>query len=230
MIRREVKGEASRNYLLLVEGKNDQHVIWSLLEHYNVPALFEVKSIDGISKLSGVFQDKVIRLLEAFEVELTTIVEGQLGMIVDADTDLSARWQSLSDILTSFGYNSVPKNPIPGGTIIEQDEKPIVGIWIMPDNKIPGMLEDFVSFLRPRNDLLWPMVEEAVQKVKTIEETRRFHNAYESKALIHTWLAWQKEPGKPMGQAITARYLDANAPHAQQLIAWIRKLFALESA
>jgi hypothetical protein len=37
----------------------------------------------------------------------------------------------------------------------------------------------------------------------------------------------QEEPEKPMGQAITARYLDADAPHVQELIAWIRKLFEL---
>ncbi len=40
---------------------------------------------------------------------------------------------------------------------------------------------------------------------------------------------WQEEPGKPMGQAITKRYLDATAPQAQQLIRWIRKLFDLET-
>ncbi len=68
-----------------------------------------------------------------------------------------------------------------------------------------------------------------MQKVKVIiEEDRRFRDVYESKAHIHTWLAWQKEPGKPLGQAITARYLDADAPHAQQLMDWIRKLFDLE--
>ncbi|MGH2495980.1 MAG: DUF3226 domain-containing protein [Ktedonobacteraceae bacterium] len=71
---------------------------------------------------------------------------------------------------------------------------------------------------------------EAVLKVKMLEEDYRFRNAHESKARIHTWLAWQKEPGKPMGQAITARYLDADALHARQLIAWIRKLFDLELA
>jgi hypothetical protein len=51
-----------------------------------------------------------------------------------------------------------------------------------------------------------------------------------SEACIHTWLAWQKEPGKPMGVAITARYLDATTSHAQQLISWIRRLFDLEQA
>jgi hypothetical protein len=30
-----------------------------------------------------------------------------------------------------------------------------------------------------------------------------------------------------MGQAITKRYLDADAPHAQKLVAWLRNLFVL---
>jgi hypothetical protein len=33
-----------------------------------------------------------------------------------------------------------------------------------------------------------------------------------------------------MGQAITKHYLDAEAPHAQEVISWIRKLFDLGSA
>ena len=85
--------------------------------------------------------------------------------------------------------------------------------------KAPFSLEDY------KKDL-----DVVQKKVKKLEEARRFRNVHESKARIHTWLAWQKELGKPMGQAITARYLDANALHAQQLIAWIRDLFDLESA
>ena len=50
------------------------------------------------------------------------------------------------------------------------------------------------------------------------------------KAQLHTWLAWQEQPGTPLGLAITNRYLDANAPHAQKLMDWIRQLFDLESA
>ncbi len=32
-----------------------------------------------------------------------------------------------------------------------------------------------------------------------------------------------------MGQAITKRYLNADESHAQKLIAWIRRLFELET-
>ena len=130
-------------------------------------------------------------------------------------------------LLLVEGKNDQHETPTPGGTIIQQSGKPTVGIWIMPDNKIAGMLEDFVGLLRPKDDLLWPLAADAVRKVKALEEQYRFRDALESKARIHTWLAWQKEPGKPMGQAITARYLDAEAPHARELITWIRRLFEL---
>jgi hypothetical protein len=98
----------------------------------------------------------------------------------------------------------------------------------MPDNRVPGMMEDFISFLVPSGDLLWPLAVDVLQRV--IETNRRFPPTHKPKALIHTWLAWQRKPGTPTGRAITNRYLDANAPHAQQLMDWIRQLFDLESA
>jgi hypothetical protein len=87
--------------------------------------------------------------------------------------------------------------------------------------------DDAQVFFHP-GDILWPMAQDIVQQV--IAKDRRFPQTQEMKANIHTWLAWQEEPGKPMGQAITKRYLKANAPHAEKLIDWIRQLFDLGSA
>ena len=100
-----------------------------------------------------------------------------------------------------------------------------MGIWLMPNNTLAGMLEDFVSFLVRPDDALWPFAGESVQQVMALE--RRFPEQHVMKSRIHTWLAWQEEPGSPFGLAITRRYLDADALHAQQLIAWIRLLFDL---
>ena len=47
----EVRREEIQNNLLLVEGENDQHVVWSLLEHYKVPERFEVMDKKGIENL-----------------------------------------------------------------------------------------------------------------------------------------------------------------------------------
>lgn len=77
----------------------------------------------------------------------------------------------------------------------------------------------------PEDDTLWPLAEDVVRKV--IATDRKFRLSYTSKALLHIWLAWQEEPGGPMGQAITKRYLNANAPYAQELMSWIRQLFEI---
>ena len=73
--------------------------------------------------------------------------------------------------------------------------------------------------------LLESLAEEVTQKVEAQE--CRFRSTYRSKAKIYSWLAWQGEPGKPLGQAITARYLDADEPHAQKFAGWVRQLFNL---
>jgi len=138
MRKSDVRSEEIQSNLLLVEGENDQHVVWSLLKHYKVPQRFEVVEKNGIDNL-----------LEAFEGELIRIVDGKVGVIIDADVNLSNRWQSLQSILVSAGYSLIPEHPVVDGTVIRQEKKPIVGIWLMPDNTIPGMLEDFVGFLRP---------------------------------------------------------------------------------
>lgn len=44
--------------------------------------------------------------------------------------------------------------------------------------------------------------------------------------MIHTWLAWQDDPGTPLGQAITKRYLDAEGPHVAAFLSWLTRLFA----
>ncbi len=88
------------------------------------------------------------------------------------------------------------------------------------------MNKSVVKVDKPQNYLLVEGKDDILQKV--VEQDCRFRSTYRIKAKIHTWLAWQKEPGKPLGQAITATYFDANAPHAQELIDWIRRLFIPE--
>jgi hypothetical protein len=89
------------------------------------------------------------------------------------------------------------------------------------------MLEDFCRFLVPDDDLLWETAEGAVQQA--IELDRRFPEVHMTKAQLHAWLAFQEVPGRPIGQAITKKYLDPQASHAQHFIQWIRLLFEIEA-
>ena len=206
---------ASKN-ILLVEGKDDEHVFYHLLTYHKIPERFRIKDKNGVSNL-----------LETLEVELQGSELERLGIVVDADTNLASRWQSLRDILSALGY-PMPATPDRNGTIIEQKDWPVVGIWLMPNNTLPGMLEDFMGYLIPSEDRLWKRAVDSVQHIP--EEERRFLPAHQSKANIHTWLAWQDDPGTPLGLSITKRYLDANVPLVHQLMNWIRRLFDLHES
>ncbi len=93
------------------------------------------------------------------------------------------------------------------------------------------MLEDFLQFLVPNgeNNQLLKIARSTVNNLPKQDELpepeQKFAIGHESKAMIHTWLAWQKTPGKPFGTAITARFLDGNAPEAILLVDWLRRLY-----
>lgn len=199
---------------LLVEGRDDERVLEHICDSRGIP-LPNIMSYGGVS-----------RLKEAFPYELTTSREegDVVGVVIDADSDLCARWESVRDRLVKVGYRDVPNAPDPNGTIVDPPDNsllPRAGVWIMPDNKTPGILEDFLQYLIPKSDALF---DHAVNSVDSLPE-QRFSDNDRPKAFIHTWLAWQKEPGRPYGTAITARFLDPDLPQADVLALWLKRLF-----
>jgi hypothetical protein len=195
---------------LLVEGPDDQGVVLAMLAHCRIENVY-VGHREGYDTL----RRKLRSLLDSPG-------RTHFGVIVDADEDLAARWRSVCDVLRPMGY-ALPDAPEPEGTICEAPFKPRLGLWLMPDNLHPGMVEDFVSALAPSNDALLDRARESVAGIPL--ESRRFKPTYRIKAEIHTWLAWQEEPGRPMGQAITKTFLDANSALAVPFRMWLSRLF-----
>ena len=201
--------------ILLVEGKDDEHVLKHICGNRGVSHLDEVKPLGDARKL---IQNIPVQIKASSE-------EGDVvGVVIDADTNLDARWQSIRERLIRIGYRNVPTLPDPRGTVLDPPAEsllPKAGIWIMPDNKTPGILEDFLRFLVPGPDALFDHVTTSVDSIPD----RRFTENDKPKAVIHSWLAWQEEPGLPYGTAITARFLDPNVRQADALVSWLQRLF-----
>ncbi|HEX9990858.1 MAG TPA: DUF3226 domain-containing protein [Chloroflexia bacterium] len=213
--------------MLLVEGQDDVHVFVHLAAYHQIPVKEPGVDYEIPSPAIKVRDENGIEnLLTNLPVHLKGSGIERLGVVIDADTNLQGRWESFRNKLIGSGYDKsrVPRAPAPDGTIITQEGYPIVGIWIMPDNKVPGSLEDFIKFLVPQDDLLWSRAEECVAQIPT--EERHFSTIHLIKAHVHTWLAWQEQPGQRMGQAINSKYLDPDAEHARRFVAWVRRLFA----
>ena len=202
--------------ILMVEGPDDEHVLKHICGNRGVPHLDEVRPHGGAPEL-----------LQRIPVQLRLSEERDVvGVVIDADTDLDARWRSIRDRLVQIGYQDVPAQPDPNGTVLEPPSGsflPKAGIWIMPDNTANGNLENFLRFLVPRPNALF---EHAVSSVSNIPPTRLFSQLDERKAVMHTWLAWQEEPGRPYGTAITARYLNPDVPQVDLLVSWLERLFS----
>lgn len=200
---------------LLVEGKDDLHVVAHIVKNHSLEDNFEIIDCEGV--------DNVADNLIAYINKRVQVI----GIVVDADEQLDSRWESLSNTLLQQGY-TVPKEIDPNGTIISAvGRNPRIGIWLMPDNKQePGMLEHFVATLIPPDDLLKPVAWEILNRLET-DKLTKYKPVHASKALIHTWLAWQEDPGTPMGLAITKTYLDHNTVLCEQFAKWLNALFSV---
>lgn len=208
------------NKILLVEGKDDEHVIYAIRDIYEISKdSFKIKDKKGIENV--------------LEETDSTLIDGNpdncLGIVIDADEDLKIQWQRITSILRKANYNNeiIPDIPDANGTVIKQEFKPTFGVWIMPDNVITrGYLETFLTFLvpEPENNRTWQKAKSCVDSLEDKPFIKQEAN-HTTKAEIHTYLAWQKEPGKPFGTAITAKYLQAENPNCNKFAEWLKRLF-----
>ena len=200
--------------VLIVEGPDDVHVIKAICGSHSLGKIGELRPYGGIDPL-----------LEGLPVALKESEVEAIGIVLDADANVAARWQAVRSKLEAANY-TVPVSPPVQGLVLPgsaETLRPKVGVWLMPDNVVPGILENFLKFLVPKDDTLFPRVEAFVDGLPAPDI--KFHEVARPKALIHAWLALQSEPGRPMGQAITARYLDAKMPATGNFVAWLRATF-----
>lgn len=198
--------------MLLAEGKNDCHVIYALCGKYDIPENFAVhdceSDVRALKKLSALISSS-----EEYEV---------IGIVIDADNpDLRAKWSNISTRLQKEGYE-VPEIPSPDGTIIATEGKPKIGVWLMPDNTIDGMLENFCAEMISTEAVNF--AKECVINAKERGFSTFIDNHF-PKAAIHTFLSWQDTPGMPLGQAITANVLDGGHEIAVRFVQFLRRLF-----
>ena len=76
-------------------------------------------------------KESVEKLLAAISREIKVSGREAVGILVDANDDVAARWQAVKDRLAQANVQ-LPNNPVPSGAIIEGN--PRVGVWLMPDN------------------------------------------------------------------------------------------------
>lgn len=198
--------------VLLVEGTDDEHVVRHLRDRHQEMPEFCIRGKGGIEAL-----------LEDIGLEILDPRRKAVGILVDANDDLDARWSAVANRLRAENIE-VPSSPERTGTII--DSIPRAGIWLMPNNTSPGELENFVSEMIPDDDPVWPLSENYIDGIPRAH--RKFTEKKILRAKIHAWLATREDP-RQMGAAIGAHDLHVDGTLSTTFANWLQRLFEREN-
>src|SRR5262249_29723801 len=119
-----------------------------------------------------------------------------LGVTRDADADCADTFNRVRGSLAANGF-TYPAAP---GEIVQALFH--VGVFILPDNQRPGMLED-LCLDSIANDPAFPGLEVYFQCVLRSAQRQPGHIP---KARVHAWLASQSEPDRRLGEAAHKGY------------------------
>lgn len=204
--------------VLLVEGGDEQYVLPELIEIGGVPW---PKGREPLWVENCGSVDNVLRR-ETITTELKAAGLEALGIVVDANGDIAARWQKVHTLLTSI-RPAFPTELAPDGVVLEEPDQPRLGVWLMPDNLRTGMLETLL--LAAGDDAMRAHVDTTIAKARELGAP--FKDAHRDKARLHSWLAWQDPPGQALGTAAKMGMLAAAMPVLAPFVAWIRRLYRI---
>ena len=205
---------------LLVEGDTDKRVVPYLMEANGVvwnSADQPIVYIEPYGGINDLLKPGVI------ESELKASGLEALGVMVDANGDAHNQWSRIKTRCDDQ-FDLLPHDIPAGGLDIFHHDGTRFGVWIMPNNQFSGMLEDFLIQLIPDDSQeLYGLAQHCVSEA--VRHAAPFKEVHRKKAEIHTWLAWQDEPGPQLHQAVHHRVLDPRKPESRSFVKWFRTLF-----
>lgn len=206
------------SHRLLVEGIDDQHSIVHLVRRHGFDWDAPDTRLPYVNTAGGLPQ-----LMQIMPLEIRGPYEA-LGIVVDADSDVSGRWQQIRAAAAKEGVG-LPSSPSARGTVAPGPRAGSrFGVWLMPDNTVDGSLETFLAKLVPAGDECWRMAETAVESAFSAGCGRPGDRM---KHILHTWLAWKDPPGMPFGTALKAEVFSHDSAVALAFVDWFKNLYAI---
>ena len=227
---------------LFVEGKTDKYVVLQLLKNHGLFAQdgeqrpndpTKVQLVISVVKPNQDSSGSKSELLDDLSQRVRSPKHQAIGYIFDADDptftewDLQKTWSVIRDRLGKPPTLLATLDPIPVDGFIGKHSgtgTPI-GVWLMPDNRRDGSIEDFLRELIDEGDRVAPFAEVSTRAAKN-DHGALFPEKDFKKAAMETWLAWQEEPGMTFGTAFQKDCLQRNKPLAECFVAWVRRLLA----
>jgi hypothetical protein len=207
-------------YRLIVEGPDDQWSIINLLRRHGYD-WDDSRILRPFVQAAGGIDE----LLRPAGLSAAIKTCAKLGIVIDADLSASDRWSRTRTLFKQLGI-PIPPIPDPAGVLVEhgKDGGKTLGIWMMPDNANPGILENFIAKLIPVDDGVREHADSSTRTACDLGAPLAHKD--HMKGMVHAWLAWQNDPGMPFGSALNAKVLRHDSKEALAFVAWFQRLFA----
>lgn len=218
-------------HILLVEGSSDQKFFKQLLKDLELKTEIEPKVPRDIE--AKIFRNGLQPLYQQLKLQIDLLLRGQitrLGVVVDADyaeQELNGfvnRRRQLVSILADKGFTITEQPESEQGEIFHHSSGAKLGLWIMPDHRHDGMIEDLLLSCIKTD--LNPLKEHAQLVVEQLGALQQFADHRTCKAYLATWLAWQDEPGISHAYAYYQDRFDKLNPSLVVLKSWLKSLFS----
>ena len=218
---------AASKKILLVEGEADKGFFEEICKKLSLDASVLVAppiDLGGTHNTKGGVSNHLKILLPQLD-------DGQIShiaVVVDADYDQNGggyqrTMANLTKIVEPFGFVVENKSETVSGICFKNTNGlSDLGLWIMPDNRKEGMLEDWIKSCVSESEQ--ELFQQAVQAVDQISTPKFKPHSY-SKAEVATWLAWQKKPGQGLYATIENKLLNDEYSLFKNLEEWMVKIF-----
>jgi hypothetical protein len=224
----------NKSHVLLVEGEDDRGFFEQVCKTLQLNPKIEVAPPkdyqDDYEENLRNGKQGALKLLDNLLPELLDeeAITKRLAIIIDADykTANGLGYQKtlaqIFDIANEYGFN-LSENQNNGLIFKHEGDAINFGVWIMPNNKDEGMLEDFIkNCIHNEEQVLFNHASDTVNKLSD----KKFKDHHYSKAEIATWLAWQKIPSHGLYIAIKDKLLDNDNRLFQQLGDWLKYVYS----
>lgn len=211
-----MKPERAGERVLVVEGPDDKAVVLQILQRHGVELHGRAPEVIAADGFGGVLK----------EVRVRARSTPRLGVVIDADQPEDRRWEQLRAALREVDVELPDAPAETGWDDAGWPSRPDwrLGVWVMPDNVSPGMLENFMAALVPEHGRgCWGYADQVTTEARGHGAV--YHERHRSKAVLHTWLAWQDPPGLGLGTAIRQQVFTHDSIPARDFMAWYARLF-----
>jgi hypothetical protein len=217
--------------LLIVEGEEDKkffEAVFRAIGRADEVAIRHHPS--GKANAISVFGASLDRLTRASKASVGLVVDADDPVLNATDGFLNTR-RLVNQQLQQRLFSALTQGVGTSGLLATAPQFGAVraGLWVMPDNKSNGYLEDFANAVVAQGEkdrqAFAATISTSVANGAHGGPTYTFKAHHLPKATIGTWLAWSDPPRMNLGTAVSRGLLDIEHPRFQSLIAWLNLLY-----